>query len=122
MTSPSGRGWKKREWLSLNGPCMTASKRKASYTPFSLPGFRSAYNDLKPPIDTLSFLRPIIVVLYLFLAACFFRAAVDRRKSVVFGLVLLAALIATGVNVLWLKAYFEWRYQNLRLSRESANT
>ena len=51
-------------------------------------------------------------MLYLVIAARFFMAAVDRRKSVVFGMVLLAALVATGANVLSLKAYFKWNYEN----------
>jgi hypothetical protein len=38
--------------------------------------------------------------------------AVDRRKSVVFGMVLLAALVATGASFLSLKAYIKWNYAN----------
>jgi hypothetical protein len=75
-------------------------------------GLQAEYNDLKPPIDTISYLRPIITVLYLVIAARFFMAAVDRRKSVVFGAVLLAALLATGANVAALKAYFKWNAEN----------
>jgi hypothetical protein len=36
-------------------------------------------------------------------------AAIDRRKSVVFGVVLMAAVVATSVNIVSLQAYFEWK-------------
>ena len=75
-------------------------------------GLQFDYDDLKDPFDELANLRPLISVMYLFLTACFFRAAVDRRKSVVFGMVLLAALVATGVNFFWLRAYFDWNYND----------
>jgi hypothetical protein len=71
-------------------------------------GFQEAYTKLKEPIGALSYVRPIIVVLYFFIAALVFRAAVDRRKSVVFGLVLLAALVTTMVEYRSLKAYANW--------------
>jgi hypothetical protein len=75
-------------------------------------GLQIAYEDLKSPIDELSYLRPVITVLYLAIAARFFMATVDRRKSVVFGLVLMAALLATGVNIASLKAYLDWNSAN----------
>ena len=71
-------------------------------------GLQEAYEGLKDPFDELSWLRPTITVLYLVIAARFFMAAVDHRKSVVFGMALLAALIATGANFLSLKAFFDW--------------
>lgn len=72
-------------------------------------GLQEAYTNLKPPIDSISYLRPIIALLFLIVAARFFMAAVDRRKAVVFSLVLLAALLATGANYLSLKTYFHWK-------------
>jgi hypothetical protein len=84
--------------------CLT--DRSFIYTVLSS-GLQAAYNDLKPPIDALSYLRPVIAVLYLGIAARFFMAAVDRRKPAVFAMVLLAAFLATGANALGLKAYFE---------------
>jgi hypothetical protein len=74
-------------------------------------GLQAAYNDLKPPIDSISYFRPVIGLLYLVIAARFFMTAVDRRKWVVFGMVLLAALVATGANIVSLKAYFEWNLE-----------
>ena len=68
-------------------------------------GLQEPYDNLKPPIDTLSFLRPVITVLYLIIAAFVFRAATARRKSAVLATVLLSALLATGANIAALKAY-----------------
>jgi hypothetical protein len=42
-------------------------------------GLQEAYSELKPPLDSLSYVRPVITVLYLFIAARFFMAAVKRR-------------------------------------------
>jgi hypothetical protein len=53
-------------------------------------GLQEPYSDLRPPIETLSYVRPIAALLYLVIAARMFMAAVDRRKFVVFGIVLLA--------------------------------
>ena len=75
-------------------------------------GLQEAYENLRPPIDAISYLRPVIVLLYLVVAASAFAAAVARRKSAVFGMVLLAALIATGANIASLKAYLEWNPDN----------
>ncbi|MGC2409370.1 MAG: hypothetical protein WA441_05100 [Methyloceanibacter sp.] len=72
-------------------------------------GLEEAYTNLRPPIDDISYLRPVIAVLYLIIAARVFMAAVDRRKSVVFGTVLLAALIATGANIISVRAYLNWK-------------
>jgi len=71
-------------------------------------GLQVAYNDLKPPIDDLSYLRPVIAVLYLAIAARFLMAGADRRKPLVFGIALLAASLATSANVLSLNAFFNW--------------
>jgi hypothetical protein len=76
-------------------------------------GLQEAYTNLKPPIDDIAFLRPVIAVLYLLIAACCFMAAVDRRKWIVFGSVLLAAVIATGVNWASLFSYLNWSAENL---------
>ena len=86
-------------------------KESLAYTVLTS-GLQIAYDDLKPPIDNLSYLRPVITVLYLVIAACFFMTAVDHRKSVVFGIVLLAALVATGANILSLRTYFSWKLEN----------
>lgn len=75
-------------------------------------GLQEAFTRLKPPIDNLSYLRPAVTVLYLVIAACFFMAAVERRKVVVFSLVLLAALVATGVNALSASVYLNWKIDN----------
>ena len=64
-------------------------------------GLQEPYSHLKPPVDSLSFIRPVIAVLYLFIAARFFMAAVGRQKALtVFGMVCLAAVVATAANVL----------------------
>ena len=75
-------------------------------------GLGEAYTGLKDPLDELSWLRPTIAVLYLVIAARFFTAAVDQRKTVVFGMALLAAFIGTGANLLSLKAFFDWNAKN----------
>jgi hypothetical protein len=72
-------------------------------------GLEETYTNLRSPIDDISYLRPVISVLYLFVAAPMFMAAVARRKPIVFGMVLLAALVATGANYLALKAYLDWK-------------
>jgi hypothetical protein len=75
-------------------------------------GLGEAYTNLKPSIDALSYARPVIAVLYLLIAARFFMAAVDRRKPIVFCSVLLAAVIATGVNWASLFGYLNWSAEN----------
>ena len=75
-------------------------------------GLQEAYSELKPPIDSLSYVRPVITVLYLFIAARFFMVAVKRRKGAVFGMVCLAALVATGANVVSAAAYLRWKSEN----------
>ena len=56
-------------------------------------GLGDGYTNVKYPFGHISNIRPIITPLYLIIAAMFFMAAVDRRKPVVFGMVLLAALM-----------------------------
>jgi hypothetical protein len=56
-------------------------------------GLGDGYTNVKYPFGHISNIRPIITLLYLIIAAMFFMAAVDRRKPVVFGMVLLAALM-----------------------------
>jgi hypothetical protein len=64
-------------------------------------GLQEAYGELKTPVDALSYVRPVIAVLYLFIAARFFMVAVDRGKaSAVVGMVCLAAVAATAANAL----------------------
>jgi hypothetical protein len=75
-------------------------------------GLQAAYSELKPPVDALSYVRPVITVLYLFIAARFFMAAVEHRKGAVFGLVCLAALVATAANALSAWAYISWKTEN----------
>jgi hypothetical protein len=84
-------------------------------------GLEEAYTNLRPPIDDLSYLRPVITVLYLLIAARFFMAAVNRRKPIVLGVVLLAALVATGVNFLSLKTYLDWNVGNSSCTEQTAS-
>jgi hypothetical protein len=70
------------------------------------------YTKLRPPIDALSYLRPAITVLYFVIAALMFKAAVDRRKGVIFGLVLLAAFVATAATALSLGVYLTRKIEN----------
>jgi hypothetical protein len=74
-------------------------------------GFQEAYTNLRPPVDGLSYLRPVITVLYLFIAARFFAAVVDRRRPMVFGLVLLAALVTAAADYVSLVAYGRWKIE-----------
>ena len=75
-------------------------------------GAQAAYNELKDPFDEISDIRPIVTVLYLIIAALFIVTVADRRKPAVFGLVFLAALLATGANYFALKGYFQWHEKN----------
>ena len=61
-------------------------------------GFGEAYERLRPPIDNINYVRPLVTALYLVIAVRFFMAAVDRRKAVVGTMVLLAAFVATVAN------------------------
>ena len=71
-------------------------------------GLQEAYGELKTPVDALSYVRPVIAVLYLFIAARFFMVAVDRGKaSAVVGMVCLAAVAATAANALSVWAYLD---------------
>jgi hypothetical protein len=49
---------------------------------------------------------------FLVIAARAFMVAVNHRRLLVFGLVVLAALVATGANVFLLKTYINWEYEN----------
>jgi hypothetical protein len=61
-----------------------------------------------------------VAIVYLFGAAWVFMSAVKHRRQTVFGLVLLAALLATGVNYVALKKYFDWKYETTRCSENLA--
>lgn len=71
-------------------------------------GLGEAYEGLKPPIDSISYLRPLITFLYLGIAARFLMTASDSRKATVLSLVTLAALLSVGANYLGLKSYIGW--------------
>ena len=71
-------------------------------------GSQEAYSNLRSPINGIGYVRPIIALLYLVIAARVFAAAVDRRKLVVFVMVLLAALVATAVRGYSLGSYLDW--------------
>jgi len=64
---------------------------------------------------------PVIAVLYLFIAARFFMVAVDRRKPIVFGMVFLAALVATSANYLSFRAYLDWKSENSSCAKQTAS-
>jgi len=81
-------------------------------------GLQEAYSNLKAPLDYISYIRPFTTLLYLLIAALAFTAAVDRRKSVVFGLVFLAALVTTFVEYRSLKAYSDWTSQTTACKKE----
>jgi hypothetical protein len=75
-------------------------------------GLQESYSELKSPLDSLSYVRPLITVAYLFIAARFFMAAVAHRKALVFGMVCLTALVATGANALSAWAYLSRKTEN----------
>jgi hypothetical protein len=75
-------------------------------------GLGDGYSSVKYPFGHISNIRPIVTLLYLIIAAIIFMAAVDRRKPVVFGMVLLAALISTGAILQSLEYYLAWNYEN----------
>jgi hypothetical protein len=83
---------------------------KQESLPFSVfaSGFQEAFTRLKSPIDDISWVRPLTTVFYLLVAARVFMAAVECRKSAVFGLVVLAALVSTAAVYLTSGAYFNW--------------
>ena len=83
-------------------------------------GLEEAYTNLRPPIDAISYLRPVITVLYLVIAARFFMAAVDRGKALVFSLVLVAALLATGANVVSLAGCLHWKGEHSGCAEQTA--
>ncbi len=83
-------------------------------------GLQESYSELKPPIDSLSYVRPVITVLYLFIAARFFMAAAERRKGAVFGMICLAALVATSANALSAAAYLAWKTNNSSCTEQLA--
>ena len=47
-------------------------------------------------------------------------AAVDRRKSIVFATVVVAALVATGATYLSLRTYFNWNFENSNCNQNLA--
>jgi hypothetical protein len=104
----------KRVWIDC------VKKESLAFTVFAS-GFQEAYTNLRPPIDAISYLRPVIAALYLFIAARFFAAAVDRRKPMVFGMVLLAALVTTGGDFLSLVAYGKWKIEHSSCSEQIAS-
>ena len=77
-------------------------------------GLGDGYSNVKYPFGHISNIRPIITLLYLIIAAMFFMAAVERRKPVVFGMVLLAALMSTGAIVQSLGSYLAWSFEQSR--------
>ena len=68
-------------------------------------GYQEAFIQLKSPVDGLSYLRPAVTLLYFLVVACFFMAAVQTRKAVVFGLVLLASFVGTAATALSASIY-----------------
>jgi hypothetical protein len=75
-------------------------------------GLQEAYSNLRPPIDAIAYVRPIIGLTYLVIAAGVFATILEGRKPFVFGGVIVAALIATGFNVAVLKGYLIWNPGN----------
>lgn len=57
-------------------------------------GLQEPFTRLRDPIGYLSFVRPLFVFVFMLVAAYFFMVAVERRKKLVFGLVVLAASVA----------------------------
>ena len=82
-------------------------------------GLGEAYDDLKPPIDDISYIRPVLTVLYLIIAARFFGTVVARRKRAVFCLVLLAAFGAAIVDWLGIGATLRWAARNTNCEETS---
>jgi hypothetical protein len=61
-------------------------------------GYQEAFTQIKDPIGRVTFLRTAVAAAYLFITAVFFMAAVQRRKDLVFVLVLLASLVGTAAT------------------------
>jgi hypothetical protein len=104
-----------REALSLNAYYRVAfdcqKERSLLFTIFAA-GIGDGFINLKAPFGNISFIRPTITLLYLIIAAIIFMAAVDRRKPIVFGVVLLAAMIAAGATIRSLGYYMNWNAAN----------
>jgi hypothetical protein len=105
--------WEEKEAVAAMLRAMNECRKQESLI-FTIlaTGAQDAYGDLKPPLSTISFIRPAITLLYLVVAAPIFTADIDRRKRSVFGVVLLAALLATGAHIASMRAYFAWNYEN----------
>jgi hypothetical protein len=80
--------------------------------------FQETYANLKPPIDKLPWLRPVVSLIYVFVAATVFMTAVGRSKAFVFASVVLAYFLATVGSVFALALYFDW---NVRTSNCEKN-
>ena len=59
-------------------------------------GMGDGYDYLKHPFDELSYIRPVVTVLYLVVAARLFMEATESRKLLSFGAVLLAAVLGAA--------------------------
>ena len=97
-------------------------KQESAIYTLAVTGLGDAYGVLKPPINSISYLRPGITLLHLFIAARVFMAAADTRKWAVFGVVLLAAALATGANYLALRSYFDWHLENTNCAKSAGTS
>ena len=75
-------------------------------------GFGDGYSKVKWPFGHISNIRPLAQLLYIVIAAIIFMAAVDRRKPVVYGMVVLAGLIVAGAISELIGQYMIRNYKN----------
>src|SRR5262249_25278676 len=66
--------------------------------------------------DSISDILPVTTFLYFVIAACVFMAAVDRRKAIVFILVLIAVFIGNIAVGYTLESYLYWEMEHLKSS------
>jgi hypothetical protein len=79
--------------------------------------FQETYGNLKPPIDKLPWLRPVVSLIYVFVAATVFMTAVGRSKAIVFGTVVLAYFLATATSGFALALYLDWNVRTSSCAR-----
>jgi len=97
---------------------LQGARRQRSVSRILAAGYQEAFTQIKDPIGRVSFLRTAVAAAYLFIAASFFMAAVQRRKKLVFGLVLLASLIGTAATAFSASYLSESKNCCLKLSQQ----
>jgi hypothetical protein len=82
-------------------------------------GLGEEYSAVKAPIGgPLSYVRTVVTLLFLLVAARLFMAVAKAHKWVVFSLVLLSAALATTANYWGLRTYLDWDLENTACAKQ----